>query len=559
MDFTQLELVLGVIAFVASTMLGLLVFFRDRDSWTNRLFLVLSLLINAYVVVNYLSLHPPTNSPESQLFWIRGVMFVTSFIGPVLALLVHTFPAANISMRTKFWAPLLFLMVLSSSASLTQLVFKDITYKDGSAIPIPGVGIPIFILDFVGLFVLSFFILIYKFRKAQGQERSQLGLLLLGVLISFSLMGLATVLFVVLLETSSFVFLGPIFPIIMMMCIAYAIVKYKMFNMKILATQIFASALWILLLAETVTASTFSEVMVDLLVLVSTIIIGIYLIRSVKLEVKQREQMEDLTKALEQTNTKLQNLDQARSDFITIASHQLRTPPTTLKWYLSAMKLGDYGDVNPKLQDALAKTEAVNNSLIALIDDLLNASRIERGKMEFVFEPTDLTELSKITCDQLMPLASIKNLNLKFNKPDPVPPLVIADKEKIRQVINNFVDNAIKYTNSGNIDLRLHTDGDSVTVEVTDTGKGFGKTTGDTLFHKYTRGQNAAVHSTGLGLGLYVAKVVIEKHRGKIWAKSEGEGKGSVFGFSLLIHNDLPEHASLNLAPAEVINNSMSN
>lgn len=547
METLQLEILLDIIAFVSSAALGVMIFFKDTKSWTNRLFFVLSVLINAYIVVNYISLHPPTAQPETQLFWIRVVMFVTSFIGPALVVFIHTFPGTKVTLRYKYLVPLLGLMSVSAVFALSSLVFKGIEYPNGSPVPQPGAGIPVFILDFVGMFILSFGILIYKFRHASGVDKNRLLYMLVGVFASFSLMGATTVIFVAFLKTSSFVFLGPVFTVILMACIAYATVKYQLFNLKVFATEMLVGVLWILLLSKVFTSGSVSERIADVSIFLVTLVTGSFLVRSVAREVRQREQLENLTEELSSANVQLKQLDQARADFLTLTSHQLRTPPATIKWYLAAIQSGDFGKLPQEAADAIAKTEVTNNALISLIDDLLNASRIERGKLEFLFEPVKLDELTKFTVEQLQPQAHLKGLELKF-EPSPTPvPEVIADKEKVRQVVNNFIDNAIKYSPKGTIIARIKVDSKFVSVEVQDSGKGIDADVIASLFHKYSRGKDSVTHATGIGIGLYVAKIVVENHKGEIGAQSEGVGKGSIFYFRIPIKNDLPHIKMMDL------------
>ncbi|HTL39752.1 MAG TPA: HAMP domain-containing sensor histidine kinase, partial [Methylomirabilota bacterium] len=238
-------------------------------------------------------------------------------------------------------------------------------------------------------------------------------------------------------------------------------------------------------------------------------------------------------------NQQLKILDQARSEFITIASHQLRTPPATIKWYLASIIAGDFGPIPEEAALQLKKTEWTNNALISLIDDLLNVSRIERGKMEFTFEPTDILAMTQMTVEQLIPQAENKKLKLIFHKPEQPLPQITADKEKLRQVINNFIDNAIKYTKTGQIEVDLSQTDKNITLKVTDTGRGLTPEQSSGIFQKFDRGKTAPKNSTGLGLGLYVAKVIVEQHHGKIWAESKGEGQGSSFIFTIPIHSDL--------------------
>lgn len=250
---------------------------------------------------------------------------------------------------------------------------------------------------------------------------------------------------------------------------------------------------------------------------------------------------------LKVANLKLKALDQARSEFITIASHQLRTPPATIKWYLSAILAGDYGQLGNEQKDIIEKTNRTNNSLISLIDDMLNVSRIERGKMEFLFEQTDLLPLVETTYEQLIPQAKEKKLNLIFIPPKTPLPTIMCDKEKIRQVMNNLIDNALKYTKQGSVTIKIHEENGYIKFEVTDTGKGIANVKEAEIFEKFKRGKESVKQSAGLGLGLYVAKIIIEQHKGKIWAESQGEEKGSTFAFSLPIKNDLKKTTLLDL------------
>lgn len=257
----QTELILGIIAFIASTYLGLMVYLRNPKSATHRLFAVIAGLIDAYIVVNYLSLHPPIPTPENQLFWIRVVMFVTSFIGPMLFLLVHTFPRDTITLRERYLAPLLILMFLSATLAMTPAVFQRLDYVNGEPIPAPSFGMPIFVLDFGGLFFWSIIWLVYKYRKAIGKERVQLQYFLLGILITFSVMAIASNLAVVLGKTSAFVFLGPIVPVILMAFIAVSIVKHRFLDIQPVIARTVSFTILIVLLGFAYTGLLFGAML----------------------------------------------------------------------------------------------------------------------------------------------------------------------------------------------------------------------------------------------------------------------------------------------------------
>ncbi|MBI3290661.1 HAMP domain-containing histidine kinase, partial [Candidatus Falkowbacteria bacterium] len=227
---------------------------------------------------------------------------------------------------------------------------------------------------------------------------------------------------------------------------------------------------------------------------------------------------------------------QAKSEFISIASHQLRTPLTVIKGYISMMKEGSFGKVPEVIMENLDKVYISNERLITLVEDLLNISRIESGRQEFLWKQINMEDLAKTVVENLKQTAKRKDLKLFFHSPGKTTPKVTADEGKIHEVMMNFVDNAIKYTDEGEINVYINYEPqkEAVTFCVKDTGKGISKDGLQMLFKKFSRGKGSfRAHTEGLGLGLYVAKMMLDSHQGKIWAESDGEGKGSKFCFSL--------------------------
>lgn len=249
-----------------------------------------------------------------------------------------------------------------------------------------------------------------------------------------------------------------------------------------------------------------------------------------------QEKIDKATKELREKNAKLKELDEAKDDFISMASHQLRTPLTTMKGMVSMVIEGDAGKINAKQKEFL--TEAFNSSqrMVYLITDILNVSRLKTGK--FIIEPTevDLSSMIKSEIRQLTETAKHKGLNLNYTPPKGFP-LVMLDDNKIRQVIMNFIDNAIYYTpKGGEIDVMLESTSQSITFKVVDNGIGVPKAAQHKLFTKFYRAGNAQKRRPdGTGLGLFMAKKVIVAQEGALLFKST-EGKGSTFGFSFPLH-----------------------
>lgn len=231
---TTLELCLGIGAFIIITALALAVFFKNPKSWTNRFFVILSLLLDAYIIVNAFALHPIVPNFENQLFWIRFDMLLGAFASPTLLLLAHTFPGKSIKLHRKYLIPLFISTITCTVLAFTPFIFTSVSYPNGSLTPVPapGVAIPFYFLHFVGLFVLSFIIMFKNYNKAVGIDRVRTLYLLIGSVGTFSLLAIFIFLFTVIFGNTSVVFLGPIFPVILMSFIGYSIIKHKFLDIQ---------------------------------------------------------------------------------------------------------------------------------------------------------------------------------------------------------------------------------------------------------------------------------------------------------------------------------------
>lgn len=239
------------------------------------------------------------------------------------------------------------------------------------------------------------------------------------------------------------------------------------------------------------------------------------------------------TKELRASNRQLQKLDEAKNDFMSIASHQLRTPLTSIKGYLDMMLQGDLGRVTPTQRAVLSEAYVSSERMVALINDFLNASRLQTGK--FVIERTD-GDLREIVSDQVKMLRVVAkqykvSLRLSVDKKVPV---MRVDVDKIRQVVQNFIDNAIYYSAAGKIIyISLGVEGSCVVFKVEDTGIGVPAAEQPALFTRFFRASNARQRRPdGTGIGLYLAKKIVGLHGGSIIFDSS-EGRGSTFGFKL--------------------------
>jgi len=315
--------------------------------------------------------------------------------------------------------------------------------------------------------------------------------------------------------------------------LAYLIVRYKVFNVKLVAAQALVMGMVILIGSQFFFIQNNTNRILTAITLVLVSLFGWWLVRSVKKEVEQRENLEKLTEELKVANLRLQELDQQKTEFLSIASHQLRTPLSIMKGYVELIEDGAYGKPSKELLEILKNMDDSNERLVSLVDSFLDITRIEQGRTKYSFADCKVNELITSVVEELRPRARDNSLEIKWQENNEID-LVNLDQEKVRHVIFNFVDNAIKYTPSGSIEVLLENSDDGIEVKVKDTGLGFGEEDQVNFFQKFYRGKNVqGSNVTGTGLGLFVCRRFIESHEGRVWARSSGTGLGSEFGFWL--------------------------
>lgn len=318
--------------------------------------------------------------------------------------------------------------------------------------------------------------------------------------------------------------------------LVYSIVRFKTFNTKVFGTQalVFAVACMLFALLFIHDIRTARWIVGANLFLFA--ILGYQIVLSVKREIEQRTKIEDLAKQLAKANVRLRQLDKLKSEFVSIASHQLRSPLTAMRGYASMLLEGSFGAIPEKAKEPLSRIEESSRFMALSVDDFLNVSRIESGSMKYEMAVFSLKELASTICDEMRPAAMKKGLVLLFRSDATTDMHVKADAGKLRQILQNLVDNAMKYTPKGSIDIVAHDDAKAkkAFVSIIDTGVGMSKETLASIFEKFVRAKNAnVVNVYGTGLGLYIAKQMAEAMGGTISSLSNGEGKGSTFRVEL--------------------------
>jgi len=231
--------------------------------------------------------------------------------------------------------------------------------------------------------------------------------------------------------------------------------------------------------------------------------------------------------------TREKRVQRMKTEFVSVAAHQLRTPLSGIRWTLEMLLEEELGDLNEQQKEFVEKTYKSNQRMISLINDLLNVSRIEEGRYVYEPETTSLENIVREVLGNLEEEIGKENIEIIFDKPE-TPTTIKVDTEKVGLAVKNLVDNAVRYSPSeGRVEITIEQKEDKVQFSVEDNGIGIPEEQQDRIFSKFFRASNATHKRTeGSGLGLFITKNIIESHGGKIWFESE-KGEGTTFYFTL--------------------------
>lgn len=541
---TDLSLLNHIVAFsivIFGLWVAFLVYYSEPKNRSNQAFASLTILYVFWILLAFLANFLHSQNTSLILMRIRfsvvSLFFISAYLFPTF------FPYEEKRNKILDFLTISAGLTFAGISVTTNWIVRDIEIQSWGIEIIFGKGS----LYFYAVIILLTFIIAWqlfkKYLRSSRDYKTKLQYFLVGVFVSILVNFVFNVVFP-LLGTYRYYQIGDYSIVFIVALTAYAIVKKQLFGIKVVLTQLLVGLIAILLFADFLSSASIFEYAWKGVLVGVFIFFGWLLIRSVKREIKQREALDDFSRQLSQANArlktayaKLKELDKAKSEFISIASHQLRTPLTAIKGYVSMLIDGDYGKLPKDGQQPMKNVYASNERLVTLVNSLLDISRIEAGKVKYEESEFSLKEMAESLVSEFTPAATNKKLSLaldqigesdKFN--------VKADQGKLRQVIANLIDNAIKYTNKGSITLSLIKKDKLIRIEVKDTGEGMEAKEIASLFQSFSRstaGQKLWIEGTGLGL--YIARKFIDMHQGKIWAESEGKGKGSKFCIELPI------------------------
>ena len=705
-----MALTISLLTALFSFTIALFVYLKNTRSSTHILFSALIFFIGLYPIFNYLSLN--SSDAETAFFWAKFVLLSAIPAGPLFYLFVRVFPSSKFDINKILSWLILLWVVLNIFLSLFGYVFLSVSIVEGAPVIVPGAAVGSFGLLQVLSIIAGSRVLVLKYRRASGLLRRQLQYITFGIITSFGLTAIATLILPLILGVSIFIPISPLFLLIAGITIAYSIVRHRLLDIRLVVARtvsytllvgafglfyallfslfsslffstiteirtIFVSTILAFIMAftfqplrrllesatdkifykgkydtnillynlalimastlrlEEVTHGILDELLMQMKVnkgafiltendkifdikskgyknppsfsedevktLLGTrntlvfdeldegeiketlrqqelsvtlhlrtggeqagiLILGskesgdIYSEQDIKVleilapevavaiqnakayeEIRRfnitlQEEVDRATADLKTANIKLQELDKLKDEFVSLASHELRSPMTVIKGSLSTILDGYAGETSKEAKEFLTAAYSENDRLIRLVNNLLNISRIESGRLKFLVTNVDMSKLMKDVVTNLQMATKEKSLTLTIGETGTLP-LVLGDEDKVREVLINLIGNAIKFTHQGGITVSAKVENDTLITSVADTGNGIAQEDQDLLFKKFSQvSRGTYSHQTGgTGLGLYISKKIIEGLHGQIWLTST-VGKGTTFYFSL--------------------------
>ncbi|MCX6758793.1 MAG: HAMP domain-containing sensor histidine kinase [Candidatus Nealsonbacteria bacterium] len=474
------------------------------------------------------------NSPLTMFAWsILGFLFSLFFVLTLYFFYVFV-DKKDISLPKKF----LFISSLLPVLLLTPTTYNLIGFDLQNCEPIEGkyfLGYYFSLAVVVSVWIL---ILAYsRYRKAGKDFKKQILLLTVGIELCLIAFSWSNILSSITLDWNIIQY-GQFGMPIFLAFLVYLIVAYKAFNIRLLATEALVVSLVMLIGAQLFFVQNSTNMILTVLTLAIALVFGFYLIKATREEEKRREEAEIIATEesrlrfeAEKLAADLKKLNEAKTEFMLSAEHNLRLPLSVIKGYLDLLYSGSFGKIEENARKRIKSSMEASDNLIKMVDDILDVAKYQMGKGEFMKEKTDMSELLQEIVDEFRVIAENKGLYLKLEESKILLPMLMLDSRRLKSGLCNIVDNAIRYTEKGGIKIAAAVAEDNIVITVTDTGIGMDEEERKGLFSKtFERGKRAqSVHSGGKGISMYLTSQIVASQGGNVRVESIGHNEGSKF------------------------------
>ncbi len=503
-------------------LIGFFVFIKNKKSLSANILFFVTIFFSLWIVSNIII----WTSPDSRMvmfFWSLINIFEISISLLTLYFAYVFLESKDVSWKLKVSALLLISPLIVLSSTKFNLTGFDTTICEAGQGPL--LYYFYFFESVVFLSLLSY--LIKKIVKPAQGNRKLTVLFSLGTLL-FILSFSGTNIIASLTQSWDILMYGLISAPLFVGILAYIIVQFHTFNIKLLATQALVWGLVILIGSQFFFIRNPVNYFLNGFTFVASIIFGYFLIKSVKREVKQREELAKL-------NLSLKELIKQRENLVHLVTHKVKGSFTRSKYIFAGMLDGTFGDIPPEIKKRAEQGLESNDAGINTVDLVLNVANMQNGIVKYDMKPLDFKDIVLKTIAEKKVQAEAKGLamessihdspNDKYN--------VMGDVFWLKEAVANLVDNSIKYTKQGKISIDLHDGNGKITFSVKDTGIGITDEDKKNLFTEGGRGKDSVrINVDSTGYGLYSVKLIIEAHKGRVWVESE-VGKGSTFFIEL--------------------------
>lgn len=515
-------------------LLGAIVFAQDTTKRRGKFFL----LVTAMTSLWGMALMAISNMQDASLFHVAlvSLFLIAGSIPLILFLFFYIFPAKDES----FFSRKGFVIFAPYIIIAGMVLFSDFIVKYGEVYP--GAPLSDFLgrgyllyLGYVAVFLgMMLSVLFDKYRTSVGIFSAQARSMLIAFAVAAGVSLTSAILLPHPVSTYHAFLIGYAGIAASATMLGFILIKYNFWSFKVVAMEFFASVLVVFLPASFFLTTSPLGMMINGMVALFVIFASFFMVESVKREINARDEIARLSSELADMRARLKVLNKKKSEFLEMASHHLRDPLTAIKGYSSMLLEGSFGELVPLVRDAVEKIFESSKRLVTMISDFMDISNIESGDMQYGFAKVDTKKAVLAIVESMQAVARHSGVKLDILVDNEAEDAytALADIGKICQVILSLVDNAIKYTPRGSVSalLALSQDKSKIVFSIADTGIGMSEITMEKIFKKFSRAESAnKTYTEGIGLGLYVAKEIIKKHNGQIWATSKGEGMGSTF------------------------------
>ncbi len=518
---------------VPATFIALLIsfyaFWNGRHLLLNKLLLVISILFSfwtLFTLIAWTNIHS------------NFIMFIWSFFGLILGLIsifciyfIYVFlEKKDVSTKTKSVFLALLLPIFIAGPTNFNIHGFNLTVCDAfnfEWLPFKFYYTSLGVIAMIWILVL----LITKYRIANSSLRKQIVLMGMGIeLFLFSLFGMefiATYLARIgILPNSEIELYGLFGMVIFMIYISILMVQFKTFNVKLIATQALVWGLVILIGSQFFFIKTPTNMILNGFTFVTSIIFGFFLVRSVKNEIRQKNKLLELT-------INLRTLLKQRESLVHLVTHKVKGSFTRTKFIFAGILDGTFGQISPEIKKVAEQGLDFDNGGIQTVDLVLNVANMQNGLIKYDMKQIDFKDIVLQTTNDKKLGVEMKGLKLETEIKDGSYNMT-GDAFWLKEVINNLIENSIKYTREGTITVVLEDGNEKIKLTVKDTGIGITEEDKKNLFTEGGRGKDSVkVNVDSTGYGLYTVKLIVDAHKGTVSAQSEGPGKGSQFHVEL--------------------------